>query len=87
VKRLALTALVLATAGCGGTKTFDADAVRACVPRGSYQHVLATREEGVTSLNYAYANGGEADVSVFPSAHDAAGRPRRPPRRRSRTRS
>jgi hypothetical protein len=33
--------------------------------------VEVTEEEGVTSLNYAYVNGDEADVSVFPSAKAA----------------
>lgn len=69
MKRLALLALVLTA--CGGARTYGAGAVRACVPRTAYTHVLVTREEGVTSLNYAYVDGSEADVSVFASAHDA----------------
>jgi hypothetical protein len=71
VKRLALLAVVLVAAACGGAKTFHADKVRTCVPRGAYQRVFVTHEEGVTSLNYAYADGSEADVSVFESVHDA----------------
>jgi hypothetical protein len=70
VKRLALVAIVLSA--CGSAKTYSAADVRACVGRGAYTHVFVSREEGVTSLNYAYANGGEADVSVFRSAKDAA---------------
>jgi hypothetical protein len=65
VKRLAVLALL--AAGCGGAKTFTVHDVRSCVPSNGYTDVFVSTEDGVTSLNYRYANGGEADVSVFAS--------------------
>ena len=69
MKRLAILAVALTA--CGGAKSHSAADVRSCIPRHLYAHVLVTREEGVTSLNYSYADGTETDISVFPSTHDA----------------
>jgi hypothetical protein len=69
VKRLAFLAFVLAA--CGGATTYSSAHVRACIPRDAYTRVLLTKEEGVTSLTYFYEDGSEADISVFPSSHDA----------------
>ena len=65
MKRLVLVALL--AAGCGGARTFTVHDVRACVPAPAYRDLFVSTEEGVTSLNYRYANGDEADVSVFAS--------------------
>jgi uncharacterized protein YggE len=70
VKRVGLLA-VLVLAACGAAKSYSAADVRACIPHGAYTRMLVTREEGVTSINYYYADGSEADISVFRSAHDA----------------
>ena len=73
--RLTVAFAVVALAACGGNNVRSADGLRKCVndrlPAGAVDRVLVTDEEGVTSINY-YHHGDETNVSVFPSATDAA---------------
>lgn len=69
-RSLALLALLaaLVAASCGGDKPRSAAAIRSCIadrlPRGAFDRVVATTEEGVVSLNY-YRRGSETAVSIF----------------------
>ena len=70
-----LACLALIASGCGGAGPHSAAAIRACLedrlPRGAYDKVVASSEEGVVSLDYV-RRGDETTVSIFPSESDAA---------------
>jgi hypothetical protein len=61
--------------GCGGSDTVSAEKLRSCIAKhvapGQVARTFVHTEDGVTTLNYYTANGGEIDVNVFPSAKAA----------------
>lgn len=67
--------IALAVAGCGGPGGRSTAAIRHCiearVPRGAYDNLIASTEEGVVSLNYYRSGGDETTISIFPSEADA----------------
>ena len=69
-----LAALGALLAGCGGQTTRTATELRACVKKhlspGAVDHVFASTEEGVTTINY-FHRGSETDLTIFKSATDA----------------
>jgi len=74
VKRALVLLTVAVLAGCGGSGTRSAAAIRSCVakrlPAAALGRTTVSTVEGVTTLDYMH-DGDETVVTVFPTVKDA----------------